>query len=283
MKNCFLNGKIIPLSEAKISVLDRGFLFGDGVYEVIPVYLRRLFCWERHMRRLKNNLAKVKINADVQSLLSPAQTLIDSSTDESTALYIQITRGVAPIRKHAFPNPPVPPTVMMMLTAVDMQANIAKRQHGVSCRTMEEFRWRRADIKSLSLLAAVLIMQEAVDNNEEEIILIRDGYVGEAAACNVLIVADNTVITPIADERILSGISRNVILELARQENIKTVERDITSAEMAAADEIWISSSTRELLPVTTLDGAPVSDGKPGAVYHRILSAFHRFIKNGDK
>lgn len=285
MTQCFLNGAIMPLTEAKISPLDRGFLFGDGIYEVIPIYDGKMFCRRRHFRRLARNLAEIRIAFDAESLLAPAQRLIDSAAADNAgdlSLYIQITRGASPIRKHAFPVPPPPPTAFMFAAPRAPIAN-EKIHRGVSCRTMEEFRWLRADIKSSSLLGAVLAAQHAAECGDEEVILIRDGFAGEAAACNIFAVVGGALITPPADRRILPGISREIAMELARRRGIRVFERDIPRAELAAADEIWLSSSTREVLPVTLLDGAPVGDGKPGALFAAVFAAFRRFVQNGEE
>ena len=277
---CFLNGAIIPLSTATISPLDRGFLFGDGVYEVVPVYARRLFCWQRHLRRLMHSLAAVQISFAVEQLFAAAQQLIAAAKDDDLSLYIQITRGAAAVRKPAFPMPPPSPTVFMM-TIARQQPTAQKRQNGVSCQTMEEFRWRRANIKATSLLGAVLAAQHAATHGDEEVILIRDGLVGEAATCNVFINAAGTLRTPPTDGSILPGISREITIELARAANISVVENNITRAELAAANEIWLTSSTREILPVTMLDGAPVGDGVPGEMYTAVYDDFCRFIAGG--
>ena len=280
LQMCFLNGEMMPLSEARVSVLDRGFLFGDGVYEVVPIYARRMFCAGRHFRRLARNLSELQISFDAESLIAPAQELIDSADADDLSLYIQITRGAAEVRKHAFPIPPPSPTVFMLAS---LRPPIAeeKIRRGVSCKTMEEFRWLRADIKSVSLLGAVMAAQSAAESEDEEVILIRDGILGEAAACNVFIVANGIASTPIADCRILPGVSREVVLESAKREGIPIAERDITRAELFAADEVWISSSTREVLPVTRLDGAPIGNGKPGPIFAIVAAAFRKFAEDG--
>lgn len=278
---CFLNGEIMPLEAAKISVMDRGFLFGDGIYEVVPAYRRRLFCRARHFRRLARNLSEIQINTDTEALAAPADTLIQSAP-ENCALYIQITRGTAESRRHIFPVPPPSPTVFMMPVATPRPA-AEKYRDGVSCRTAEELRWNRADIKSTSLLGSVLAAQFAAETGAEEVILIRDGKVGEAAACNVFIAAGGVLRTPPADRRILPGISREIVLELAQREKIPTEEREITRAELGAADEILITSSTREVMPVAALDGAPVGTGKPGALFAALSAAFRRFTENGEE
>lgn len=282
MTQCFFNGEVVPLAEARVSPLDRGFLFGDGVYEVTPVYARKIFCRGRHFRRLARNLAEIKIPFDAESLLVPAQQLIDSAESDSgdLILYIQITRGAPPVRRHAFPDAPTSPTVFMYVSPRAPMAE-EKIRRGVSCRTMDEFRWLRADIKSVSLLGAVLAAQHAAECGDEEIILIRNGFAGEAAACNIFVVSGGTLLTPPADNRILPGISREITLELARRDGVRVAERDIPRAELAAADEIWLTSSTREILPVTTLDGAPVGDGKPGAIFAAVSAAFRKFVEDG--
>ena len=282
--NCFLNGEMMPLSAAKVSVMDRGFLFGDGVYEVVPAYGRKLFCWRRHLRRLSENLCKIQMAAELannpKSLTAPAEKLIAEFADADSMLYVQITRGAAATRRHAFPEPPPSPTVLMIpFSRPPVSAD--KIEKGVSCRTMEEFRWRRADIKSVSLLGGVLAAQQAAATDSEEVILIRDGLVGEAAACNVFAVIGDELTTPPADERILPGISREVALELSREGGTKTTERDIAAEELKAADEIWLTSSTREIMPVTMLDGVPVGDGRPGRVFQKHAAAFRRFIQTG--
>lgn len=280
MTQCFLNGEIMPLAAAKVSVLDRGFLFGDGVYEVIPVYARKMFCQQRHLRRLARNLAEVQIQFAPESLVAAAQQLIDSADSGELSLYIQITRGVSAARKHAFPVPPVSPTAFMF-AALRPPVAAEKSRDGISCRTLDEFRWLRADIKSVSLLGAVLAAQHAVESGDDEVIFIRDGLVGEAAVCNVFVVSGGMLLTPPADHRILPGISREVVLELARRDGVRVAERDITRADLAAADEIWLTSSTREVVAVTILDGAPVGTGKPGAIFAAVSAAFRRFVKDG--
>lgn len=281
MNRCFLNGELMPLSEAKISPMDRGFLFGDGVYEVVPVYQRRLFCWQRHMRRLQRNLSEIGMGYSVGELQTPAQELIQEAETGDLSLYVQITRGATQKRAHAFPDPQPEPTVFMF--ASPRAPMSAAKLQGVSCQTMEEFRWLRADIKSVSLLGAVLIAQTAAQSRSEEIILIRDNCATEAAACNIFIASGETLVTPPVDHRILPGISREIVLELAQRAGIPCQERDISRAELAAANEIMITSSTREILPVIQLDGAKVHDGKPGPVFAALHSAFQKFVADGEE
>ena len=279
-KICFLNGELLALEAARISVLDRGFLFGDGIYEVVPVYQRRFFCRARHWRRLARNLAEINIAAKIDSLIAPAQELVERFADADSYVYIQVTRGVAATRGHAFPVVPPSPTVFMMAMA-RASVTAKKRSDGVACMTMEELRWRRADIKSVSLLGSVLAAQHAAAAGCEEVILLRDGRVGEAAACNVFMVHAGKLFTPPANQHVLSGITREVVIEVARQAGVEVVEREIMQAELAAAAEIWLTSSTREIIPVTQLDGAPVGAGRPGAVFAKVLAAFHQFLQDG--
>lgn len=276
---CFLDGKFMSLAEAKISPMDRGFLFGDGVYEVVPVYARKLFCWRRHMQRLSRNLAELRILFDAESLFAPADDLVQSAESSDSSLYIQITRGISMTRRHAFPETPVAPTVFMF-AAPRAPAPEDKRINGVACRTMEEFRWKRADIKSVSLLGAVLAAQSAAESDCEETILIRDGLAGEAASCNIFAVSGGEMFTPPADNLILPGITRAVVIELAKKQGISVYERPLSQGEMAAADELWITSSAREILPVCILDGAPVGTGVPGAMYKAMHAAFRQFVED---
>ncbi|MDM5146930.1 aminotransferase class IV [Candidatus Persebacteraceae bacterium Df01] len=281
MTLCYLNGEIEHLKDARVSVLDRGFLFGDGVYEVVPVYAGKPFYWERHMERLARSLKKTGIEAKTELLEQSVQELISRADSDYLALYIQITRGAAATRKHFFPRPAPSPTVFMMATPLAPVA-AEKIQNGVCCRSEKDFRWQRGDIKSISLLGAVLVSEEATAGGYEETIFVRDGVVTEAAACNIIVVQDkNHVVTPVADERILRGITRDVVLEIARSLDIEVVERDVTRAELAVAPEVWITSSTREVLPVTELDGVAIGSGKPGAVFQKVYAALRRHIENG--
>ena len=280
---CYLNGDYTPLNEAKVSVLDRGFIFGDGVYEVVPVYGQRLFRFAEHMARLDRSLAKLRIpnphNRDewLERCRRLVAALSDEKGVEDQLLYIQVTRGVA-LRDHVMP-PDIAPTVFMM-ASVMKPPSAEQRQRGVACVTARDFRWERGDIKSISLLGNVLARQISADHGAIETIMFRDGHLTEAAACNVWVVHEGAVLGPPKSEHVLEGIRYELIRELCDEEGIAFNLRPIAEAEVTAADEIMLSSATKEVLPVTVLDGQPVGHGalrgKPGPVYARLHEAYAR-------
>jgi D-alanine transaminase len=276
---CYLNGSYGPLAEAKVSVLDRGFIFGDGVYEVLPVYGRRLFRFHEHMARLSRSLAKLRIASPHSSAewLEKCRTLIAAQTSDDQLVYIQVTRGVA-LREHAMP-PDIEPTVFMMTSA--MKPPTAEQRHqGVACLTARDFRWERGDIKSISLLGNVLARQISADHGAAETIMFRDGFLTEASACNVWVVHEGALLGPPKGEHVLEGIRYELLRELCAEEGIAYNLRPIPEAEVFAADEILLSSATKEVLPVTLLDNEPVGHGalrgKPGPVYARLHEAYQR-------
>ena len=274
---CYLNGKFLPLAEARVPVLDRGFIFGDGVYEVIPVYGRALFRLKEHLARLAYSLKSIRLanphdDAAWRTLL---RSLVDRNPWEDQSVYLQVTRGVAP-RSHEFPKSPVAPTVLLIANPL-RSPTAEQRTQGVAVVTREDYRWRRCDIKSVSLLANCLLRQEAEDAGAAETLLIRDGWVTEASSCNVFLVKDGVIATPPKDNLILPGITYDLVLELAREADIPAEVRRVAATEPASADEVWISSSTREVLPVTKIDGRAVGAGKPGPVYARVLQLFQDY------
>ena len=269
MSLAYLNGSFSRLDLVHISPLDRGFLFGDGVYEVIPCYQGTLFRIERHLQRLERSLAAIRIENP-----HPATTweavlgeLVRKNGDGDQLLYLQVTRGVAP-RDHAFPQSQ--PTVF----AMSMPWVRSVTPPPASAIVGEDNRWRRCDIKSIALLGNVLLRQDAVDNGAAESILLRDGYVTEGAASNVFVIANGVIRTPRRGPLILSGITRDVVLELIHEKGMVGVEDDISEQELRAAEEIWITSSSMELKPITELDGARVGGGQPGPVWTEIFEAF---------
>jgi len=279
---CYLNGEYGPLREAKVSVLDRGFVFGDGIYEVIPVYGGRLFRFDEHMARLSRSLAKVRIanpHSEAQWIERcrrlAAELAAQGSPDQ--LLYIQVTRGVA-VRDHVMPEGIVP-TVFMM-ASVMKPPTAEQRHHGVACTTARDFRWERGDIKSVSLLGNVLARQMSADHGAAETILFRDGFLTEAAACNVWIVHEGALLGPPKSEHVLEGIRYELLRELCEEEGIAFNLRPIPEADVLAADEVLLSSATKEVLPVTTLDGEGVGHGamrgKPGPVYAKLYVAYQR-------
>ncbi len=274
----FLNGQYMPIADAKISVLDRGFIFGDGVYEVIPVYSRKAFRLDEHLQRLQNSLDGIKLtnphsNSAWANLINE---LITRNEAEDQYLYLHITRGVAK-RDHAFPNPPVAPTVFMMSSPLPTPpANLLAS--GVGAVTATDNRWLRCDIKAISLLPNVLLRQMAVDAGCTETILIRDNaFMTEGAASNIFVVKGGTLLAPPKDNLMLPGITYDVILEIAAANNIAYEVRKITVAEVFSADELLLTSSTKEVLAITQLDGKPVGSGKPGAMFAQLHQFYQEY------
>jgi len=276
---CYLNGEYTPLNQAKVSVLDRGFIFGDGIYEVVPVYGRRLFRFEEHMARLERSLAKLRIpNPHSRpDWLMRCRRLIEAQASEDQLIYIQVTRGVA-LRDHVMPAG-IEPTVFMMVSAMK-QPSPEQRHQGVACVSARDFRWERGDIKSISLLGNVLARQISADQGAVETIMFRDGFLTEAASCNVWVVREGAVLGPPKSEHVLEGIRYELIRELCEQEGLAFNLRPISEGEVTSADELMLSSATKEVLPITTLDGEPVGHGaargKPGPAYARIYEAYQR-------
>ena len=275
----YLNGEYQPLAEAKISVMDRGFIFGDGVYEVLPVYGRRIFRFESHMDRLERNLAKLRIEAPLlrAQWLEIARRLVAEVDADEQAVYLQVTRGVAP-RNHVMPKD-IEPT-LLAYSAPLKPVPAQERHQGVACITARDFRWERGDIKSTSLLGNVLARQISADQDATETILLRDGFLTEASASNVWIVKEGALLGPPKSDQVLEGIRVELLRELCDEVGIGFNLRPISEAELFAADEVILSSATKEVLAVTTLDHGPVGHGalhgKPGPVYARLYEAYQR-------
>jgi D-alanine transaminase len=267
----YLNGEFLPLGEAKISVMDRGFLFGDGVYEVIPVYGGRAFRLAEHLERLGNSLRGIRMEPplDNQVWESVFGRLICGDEDQS--IYLQVTRGAPPKRDHAFPKEPVPPTVFAMCTPI---APIPAT--GVRAITVPDIRWQWCHIKAVTLLANVLLRQDAVDQGCAEAILIKDGYAIEGSASNLFAVVDGVLLTPPKSREILPGVTRDLVVELAHANGIAMEERGITVEELRTASEVWITSSTREVLPIVELDGRQVGAGLPGPVWESMNAWYQK-------
>lgn len=275
----YLNGKFMPIEEAHVPVLDRGFIFGDGVYEVIPVYSKHPFRLAEHLRRLQYSLDKIRIDnpmndAEWTRLIGE---IIQRNAGEDQSVYLQVTRGVAK-RDHAFPKG-VKPTVFMMSNPLVTPAP-ALVESGVPCITAQDYRWLNCDIKSVSLLGNCLLRQLSVDAGAAETILFRDGQLTEASASNVFVVRDGVLLTPPKDNLVLPGITYDVVLEIARTREFQVEVRAVSEAEVRGADEIWVTSSTKEVLAVTTLDGKPVGDGRPGPLFRRMHALYQQFKRD---
>ena len=277
MTTVYLNGVFLPIDQACVPVLDRGFLFGDGVYEVIPVYGGNLFRLEQHLQRLDHSLAGVRIGNPMSRTLwrDTLDELVERNGGGDQSIYFQVTRGAAPKRDHAFPANVLPTVFMMSTPLAPLPADLA--QNGIAAITLPDIRWQMCDIKAITLLPNVLLRQEALDKGAAEAILLRDGLAVEGAASNLFIVKDGAIITPPKGPQLLPGITRDLILELAAAHQVSHREAVITEAELRAADEIWLTSSTREILPVTRLDGQAVSGGKPGPVWARMIGLYQDY------
>jgi D-alanine transaminase len=277
----YLNGAYMPIEEAKVPVLDRGFIFGDGVYEVIPVYSRRAFRMAEHLKRLQHSLDGIKLpNPHSENEWTHIlNEIIKRNSPEDQYLYLHITRGVAK-RDHAFPNPPVPPTVFVLSNPLTTPPS-EQLQNGINCITVVDNRWLRCDIKAIALLPNVLLRQAAVEAGCAEAILIRDdAFLTEGAASNIFAVKNGTLLTPPKDNLMLPGITYDVILELAAANGIPSEVRRVLKAQLFSADELLLTSSTREVLAITTLDGKPVGNGKPGAMFARLHSLYQEFKRD---
>lgn len=274
MSICFLNGEFLPLGEARIPVLDRGFIFGDGIYEVIPVYAREPFFIDWHLNRLQASADGIKLANPYarDSWVGLVRSLVERNEWDDQSVYIQVTRGVAP-RNHAFPIG-VKPTVFMMTNPLATPP-AAHYEQGVPAVTLEDNRWLRCNLKTTALLANCLLRQEAEEAGCPEAVLIRDGFLTEASSCNVFVVKNGTILTPPKDHLILPGITYDVVIELARKKGLPLEVRPVSVAEVKSADELWLTSSTKEVMPITTLDGRPVGRGKPGPMFDRMRVLFN--------
>jgi len=276
MNMVFLNGTFLPLEEAKVPVLDRGFIFGDGVYEVVPVYSKVPFRLEEHLARLERSLAAVGIGNPYtrEQWRGYIAALVARQPFEDQAVYFQVTRGVAK-RDHAFPKHAQPTVFMMSNPLVPPPA--AQVESGAAAITARDNRWLRCDIKSISLIGNVLLRQLSAEADAVETILFRDGKLTEASSSNVFVVKDGTIQSPPKNELILPGITYDVVVELARANGLPLEFRDIAETDVRAADEIWVTSSSKEVLAVVRLDGQAVGDGRPGPLFRQMYRLYQDF------
>ena len=267
------NGQLLPLDKISISPLDRGFIFGDGVYEVIPVYDGSMLRGREHFERLQRSMDEIRLTNPhtVDEWMAIAGELLEHHPGNQS-VYIHVTRGVPPKRDHVLPKG-LAPTVFMMCYPL---ASPSREQvdNGVACVTARDFRWEKCHIKSTSLLGNVLACQISADVGATETILLRDGMLTEASASNVFVVKGGVVAAPPQDNLILLGITYDLLVRLAGEGTLKLEIRPITEAELRGADEVWLSSSTKEVLAVTTIDGKPVGTGKPGPAFRRMHALF---------
>lgn len=276
MSQVYLNGQFLPADQAKVSVFDRGFVFGDGVYEVMPAFGGRLFRLTHHLSRLADSLAAIRLRNPhtAREWHAVFTRLMAENGTADQSIYLQITRGVAP-RDHAFP-PHVTPTVFAYAQPLKYPP-AEQLALGVAAVTAEDIRWQRCDIKAIALLANALLRQQAIDRGAVEAILVRDGLVTEGAASNIFLVSGDRLITPPKGPYILPGITRDLVVEIARSNQIACDEFSVGIEALRSADEVWMTSSTKEILPITRLDGHPVGNGKPGPMHARLFDLYKEY------
>ncbi len=280
MSIAYLNGEFLPLADARVSVMDRGFLFGDGVYELIPVYSRRPFRLTEHLRRMQATLDGIRLanplsEAEWRQMID---RMIEVSPSEDQSIYIQITRGPMAVRNHAFPKT-VTPTVFALGEALQPPAT-AWREQGVTAISHADIRWLRCDFKVTALLANCLLRQMAIDAGCMETLLFRDGFLTEGSASNIFVVKNGLLLAPPRSHLMLSGVTYDVVLEIAAAQGLSVELRDISDEEVRRADEVWLTSSTKEVLPIVQLDGQPIADGRPGPLFQQMISWYQQFKQN---
>ena len=276
MNTVYLNGEFLPLEEAKVPVLDRGFIYGDGIYELIPVYAGRPLRLKEHLARLQRSLDAIRLanphtDAEWAALID---AMIAKNGSGDIYVYFQITRGVAK-RDHAFPKD-TPPTVFMMASPLPTPPR-EQVENGVACVTMQDNRWLRCDIKAISLLGNVLLRQAALDAGGAEAVMFRDGLLTEGSASNILVARDGKLLAPPKDHLILPGVTYDLVLELDAKYGVPFEVREITEAEVRSADELLLTSSTKEVLAITQLDGKPVGNGKPGPIFRQLHGLYQDY------
>ena len=280
MQDVFLNGEFLPAEQAKVSVFDRGFLLGDGVYEVIPVYAGKCFQLAGHLIRLQASLDGVRMKnpLSMKEWQTMIEQLVERNAGGEQSVYLQVTRGVAP-RDHVFPQG-VHPTSFAMSNPLQALPKKYKTD-GIAAITLPDIRWQNCNIKAITLLPNSLLKQQAQDVGAQEALLIRDGYLTEGAASNAYAVIDGTIYTAPKDEKVLPGITREVVLELAEKNGIPVIEQAVSEDQLKQAQEVWVSSSTKEVLPVTMLDGEIVGEGVPGPVWKQIDTLYQQYKQQG--
>jgi len=280
MNEVYLNGEFLAADKAQVSVFDRGFLLGDGVYEVIPVYAGVCFQLAGHLTRLQVSLDGVRMANPytISQWQDIIEQLVERNGGGDQSVYLQVTRGVAP-RDHVFPTNTTP-TAFVMSNALHPVPEKYKTQ-GIAAITLQDIRWQNCNIKAITLLPNSLLKQQAQDAGAQEALLIRDGYLTEGAASNAYAVIDGTIYTAPKDEKVLPGITREVVIELAEKNNIPLVEQAVTEQQLQQADELWVSSSTKEVLPITILNGNKVGAGVPGVVWQQMDTLYQDYKKSG--
>jgi D-alanine transaminase len=275
VNNVYLNGDYLIAEKAKVSVFDRGFLLGDGVYEVIPAYNGVCFELTAHLQRLQNSLDGIRMKNPhtVTEWKTIIAELVKQNGGGDQSVYLQVTRGVAP-RDHVFPQG-VEPTAFVMSNPLQAVPE-AYLSQGISVITLPDIRWQKCDVKAVTLLPNSLLKQQALEAGAQEALLVREGYVTEGAASNAYVIKNGTIYTAPKSEKILPGITRDVVINLAKDNALPLVERMVSESELKDADELWVSSSTKEVLPITTLNGESVGDGVPGPVWTKMHALYQQ-------
>jgi len=275
----FLNGRLLPIEEATVPVLDRGFIFGDGVYELVPVYSRVPFRLDEHLARLERSLAAVRIRNPygIPEWRAIIAEVIAKQPFEDQGLYFQVTRGVAK-RDHAFPAQAQPTVFIMSNPLLTPPPELVER--GAAAVSAADDRWLHCDVKSISLIGNCLLRQRSAEAGAAETILFRDGRLTEASASNVFVVRRGVILAPPKSNLILPGITYDVVLELAQGAALPVEVREIAAAEVRAADEIWVSSSSKEILAIVALDGRAVGEGRPGPLFRRLYALYQDFKRD---
>jgi D-alanine transaminase len=280
----YINGEYLPQSQATVSVLDRGFLFGDGVYEVIPVFAGKPLRLTEHLDRLQRSMNKVSLKNPLtqQEWEEIFQTLLESNPGGDRSIYLQVTRGAAPIRDLSF-SADIEPTVFVMVNDIK-PVDYAKLEKGIEAIAVDDFLWKACDIKSVSLIANVMIRLSANEQNVMDAIMVRDGLVTEGTASNIFLVHGGSISTPPKSDCLLPGITRDLVIDLALANGLTVEERDIKQGELETADEIWLTSSTREIAPVVKLDNRVVGDGVAGEYWKKVIALYQDYkqeLRNG--
>lgn len=286
MITAYVNGQYVPLAEARVSPMDRGFLFGDGAYEVIPVYSRRAFRIDEHVARLAKTLAAMRLANPhgAEEWKAIIGEIVARNPWDDQSVYLQVTRGADTRRNHAFPGPEVTPTVFLMSEPL-VTPSAEQLATGVSAASAADIRWLRCDLKTVSMLANCLLRQHAIDKGCAETVLFRDGFLTEGAASSIFVCKDGVLLVPPKSHLMLPGITYDVVLELARTHGMAHEVREVLEAEVRSADELWMTSSTKEVLPITSLDGQPVGNGQPGPMGRQMYVWYQEFkqtvMRNG--
>ncbi len=277
MDEIYLNGSFLPRSKAQISIMDRGFLFGDGVYELIPVFNKKVFLLDQHLKRLKNSLNLIKMN-EIDGLKNIINTLVQKNTKNTFFIYLHITRGAQNYRNHIYLDNIEPTILLMCEDYPQFSDDLIKK--GFQATIQDDFRWLKSNIKSISLLGNVLLKNHAADNGCYETLLVRNKKLTEGSTSNVFVVRDKIIYTPKLSNELLPGVTRDLLIKLLHKNNLKVNESDIYESDLVKADEIWCSSSTNAVVPIVKVDDNMINDGKVGSISMKVYEIAQDFIIN---